>query len=274
MKHSSAKLHANSSCADMHETQEVYMRKSIIAAIVIVMAVSISGQALASDIGFNQAISQGAFSSLSKEAGVAFAFKNNAPPHSLGLTGFDAGAELSVIDIKKESDYWKNAFGGNAPSYIFLPKLRVRKGLPFGIDLGAMYSNVSNTNIQLYGFEVSKSILEGGVAMPALGVRGTYTRLAGVNDLDLQTFGLDASIGKGILFLTPYAGAGYLWINSKAGGNLQKLASTTAPLNPEKISQGRVFAGLEIKPLPLVRIVGELEYALRPIYSLTLAVGF
>lgn len=249
------------------------MRKTTIAA--ICMAVLISGQALASDIGFVQAISQGAFSSLSKEAGVALAYKNTAPPHSLGVTGFDAGVELSAVDINPESTYWKEAFGKNAPSYLFLPKLRVRKGLPLGIDVGVMYSNLSNTNIQLYGAEVSKSILEGGVVMPALGIRGTYTKLAGVNDLDLQTFGVDASIGKGILFITPYAGAGYLWIDSKASGNLQKLATAAgAPLKSEKISQGRVFAGVEIKPLPLVRIVGEFEYALRPIYSVKAAVGF
>ena len=82
-------------------------------------------------------------------------------------------------------------------------------------------------------------------------------------------------MGKGILFLTPYVGAGYLWIDSKPSGNLQRLASATGnPLSDEKIWQPRFFAGLEVKPLPLVRIVGEVEYALRPIYSIKAAVGF
>lgn len=250
------------------------MRKIVVAA--ICMALLIPGQALAAAIDFGAStLTQGEFASLSKEAGVALAFKNTAPPHPLGVTGFEAGIEVSAADINNESAYWKKAFNQDAPSYLVLPKLRVRKGLPFGIDVGAMYSNLSNTNIQLYGAEVSKAILEGGVAMPALGVRGTYTKLAGVNDLDLQTLGVDVSIGKGILFLTPYAGAGYLWIDSKASGNLQKIATAAgSPIKAEKISQARFFAGLEIKPLPLMRIVGEFEYALRPIYSLKAAVGF
>jgi hypothetical protein len=207
---------------------------------------------------------------------MGLAYKNVAPPHPLGITGFDAGIELSAIDIKKESDYWNKAFAGSgqlaqAPSYIFLPKLRVRKGLPFGIDVGAMYSNLSNTNVQLFGVEVSKLILDGTLATPAVGVRATYTKLAGVDDLDLQTMGLDASIGKGILFLTPYAGVGAVWIDSKPAGHLK----ATAPnIKSERIYQPRIFGGIEVKPIPLVRIVGEFEYALRPIYSIKAAVGF
>ncbi|GFE56206.1 hypothetical protein [Geobacter sp. AOG1] len=249
------------------------MTKRVLAALGLTLLMV--GQSLAADISFTSAIEQGAFSSLSKEAGVALAYKNVAPPHPLGITGFDIGVEAEAVDINKESTYWKAAFNNDAPSYLVLPKLRIRKGLPFGIDIGGMYSNVSNTNVQLYGAEVSKSILDGGAATPALGVRATYTRLAGLKDLDIQTYGVDASIGKGFLFLTPYAGAGYLWINSKATGDLQRLATVAgAPLRAEKLSQGRVFAGLEIKPLPLVRITGEFEYALRPIYSLKAAIGF
>jgi hypothetical protein len=241
-----------------------------------------AGTATAGTIGFQTggSIGQGAFSSLVKEAGVGLAFKNNAPPHPLGLTGFDAGVELSAVDINPDSTYWKNAFGGSAPSYLVLPKLRVRKGLPFGFDIGAMYSNAGNTNIQLYGVEVAKAILEGSVATPAVGIRATYTKLAGLDDLDLQTAGIDVTVGKGFLFLTPYAGIGYLWINGKATGNLQTLANQLSsatngqPLAEEKIWQPRIFAGLEVKPLPLVRFVGEVEYALRPIYSVKAAVGF
>jgi hypothetical protein len=249
------------------------MTKRVLAVLGLILLVA--GQSLAADISFTTAIGQSDFSSLSKEAGVALAYRNVAPPHPLGVTGFDIGVEAEAVDINKESAYWKAAFNNDAPSYLVLPKLRVRKGLPFGIDVGGMYSNVSDSNIQLYGAEVSKSILDGGAASPALGVRATYTRLAGLNDLDIQTYGVDASIGKGILFLTPYAGAGYLWIKSKATGDLQRLATAAGtPLREEKLSQGRVFAGVEIKPLPLVRITGEFEYALRPIYSLKASIGF
>lgn len=245
------------------------MKKRLVLALSLVLM--IGTQAMAKDIKFGAAISQGDFRSLSKEAGAAISFKNTAPAEPLGLLGFDAGVEVSMVDIKSDSGYWKSAFNQDAPSYLLLPKLRARKGLPFGIDVGAMYSYVPDSNIKLYGFEVSKAILEGTLATPALGVRATYTRLAGVNDLELQTAGLDASVSKGFLFLTPYAGAGAVWVHSKATGNLKTLVPT---LNTENIWQPRVFGGLKISPLPLVAVTAEVEYQVRPIYSLKAAVNF
>lgn len=243
------------------------MKKRIVLALSLVLLVGT--QAMAKDINFTGGLTQGDFRSLSKEAGGAISFKNTAPAEPLGITGFDVGAEVEVASIKS-SNYWNNAFQGDAPSYLALPKIRARKGLPFSIDVGAMYSYVPNSNIKLYGVEVSKAILDGTLATPALGIRATYTRLAGVSELDLQTAGIDASISKGILFLTPYAGAGALWINSKAKGNLQ----ASSGLKTENIWQPRVFAGIKISPLPLFGITAEAEYEVRPIYSLKAALSF
>lgn len=242
--------------------------------LVLALSMALLGgtQAMARDISFGtNFVSQGDFKDFSKEAGAAISFKNTAPAEPLGILGFYAGVEVSAIDIKDKSEYWNEAFGNDAPSYLLLPKLRVRKGLPLGIDIGAMYSYVPDSNIKLYGFEVSKAILDGTMATPALGIRGTYTRLAGVNDLDLQTAGIDASISKGLLFLTPYAGAGAVWINSKAKGDL---AATNPGLGTENIWQPRVFAGLKVSPLPIMSFTVEAEYQVRPIYSLNVALDF
>ncbi|MBW4054926.1 MAG: hypothetical protein HIU83_05930 [Proteobacteria bacterium] len=227
---------------------------------------------LAADINFTSGIDQSAFRSLSKEAGAALGYRNMAPAASLGITGFDIGLEVSAIDISSNSSYWNAAFNNDAPSYLVIPKVRARKGLPFGIDVGAMYSYVPDSNIKLYGAELSKSILEGGIATPAVGVRATYTKLAGVNDLSLQTYGVDASVSKGFLFLTPYAGAGVMWINSEAKGNLKTLSQDN--LNSETISVPRFFGGLKVTPFPLLGITAEAEYAVRPIYSLKAAISF
>lgn len=247
-----------------------------ITSLVLCLGLLTAGTAMARDINFNTGLTQDAFKSLSKEAGSAIAYRNTAPAEPLGITGFDIGAEVSIVSVKKETTYWQSAFNNNAPSYLYLPKLRVRKGLPFGIDVGAMYSYVPDSNIKLYGAELSKAILEGTAATPALGVRATYTKLAGVSDLGLQTVGLDASISKGFVIVTPYAGAGAVWIDSKAKGSLQSTSASlpTGPLKTEKIWQPRVFGGLKLTPLPLVGITAEVEYAARPIYSLKAAVNF
>lgn len=243
--------------------------------IALCLGLLFAGNAAARDINFITGLAQGDFKDLSKEAGAAIAYRNTAPAAPLGITGFDAGVEVSAVDIKSKSTYWDRAFNSKAPSFLYIPKIRARKGLPFGIDVGAMYSYVPDSNIKIYGAEVSKAILEGSAATPALGVRATYTRLAGVNDLSLQTVGVDASISKGFVIFTPYAGVGGIWIDSKAKGNLQTLSTAAGtPLSEEKIWQPRGFAGVKISPLPLIGITAEAEYSTRPIYSLKAAVNF
>lgn len=247
------------------------MKRGLLHGVVAASLLLAASPALATDISFSTAISQDDFKSLSKEAGAALGYRNMAPAEPLGITGFDIGAELSAVGIDKNSNYWSSAFGNDAPSYLVIPKIRARKGLPFGIDVGAMFSYVPNSNIKLYGAELSKSILDGTAATPALGVRATYTKLSGVSDLSLQTYGVDASVSKGLLFITPYAGAGILWINSEAKGNLKALVPT---LESESTTVPRLFAGVKITPFPLVGITAEAEYAERPIYSLKAAISF
>lgn len=247
------------------------MKRSILCGVVAAALALAGSPAVAADIRFSAPISQDNFKTLSKEAGAAIGYRNLAPAAPLGITGFDIGGEVSAISINKNSTYWNAAFNSDAPSYLIIPKIRARKGLPFGIDVGAMYSYVPDSNIKLYGAELSKSILDGTMATPAVGVRATYSKLAGVNDLSLNTYGVDASVSKGFLFITPYAGAGMLWINSEAKGNLKTVAPA---LTKENNAVPRFFGGLVISPFPLLGITAEAEYAERPIYSLKAAISF
>jgi hypothetical protein len=241
------------------------MKRALLLVLCVLLAAT---EAMAWNLDFPApaALGQSGFKDLSKELGSAIAYRNLAPATPLGITGFDVAAQASFISIKDNSGYWKAATN-DAPSYIGYPTLRVRKGLPFGIDVGAMYSQIFDSSIKLYGIEVSKAILEGGIAEPALGIRGTWTKLAGVNNLDIQTAGLDATISKGFLFLTPYAGAGMVYIDSKPTGKISALGT-------ESLWQPRGFVGLKFSPLPLVGLTAEVEYAVRPIYSLKAGVSF
>jgi hypothetical protein len=234
------------------------------------------GPAQAKDINFTSALSHDAFKNLSEEAGAAFAYRNTKPASPLGVTGFDIGVEASMVDISTgNNNYWEKAFAGDAPGMLVIPKIRARKGLPLGFDVGAMYAPVPGSNISLYGAELSYAILEGSIATPALGVRGSYTKLAGVNDLDVQTFGLDVSVSKGFPLLTPYGGAGMVHTQTRAEGSLQRLSTLAgSPLGDEKKWHPRYFVGLELSPLPLLGITAEVEYMNRTIYSLRVAFSF
>jgi hypothetical protein len=234
-------------------------------AVVTMLSLVITGEALAKDINFITGTVQSEFKDISKGLGAALSYKNTAPAAPLGITGFDIGVESAFMSV--DSDYWDKAFNNNAPSFIPIPKVRVRKGLPLGIDIGAMYSYLPDSNIRLYGAEVGYAILEGGVASPAVGVRGTYTKLTGVDQLDFQTAGVDASVSKGFLILTPYAGAGMLYVDSKGKKEI-------AALKEEKIWLPRYFVGAKLSPFPLFGITAEAEYSSRPVYSLRVALSF
>jgi len=231
------------------------------------LLVMTAADAFAWRINIPAGFTQSEFKDLTKELGSAIAYRNLAPAEPLGITGFDIAAQTSFISIENNSSYWEKATGFDAPDYIAYPSLRVRKGLPFGIDIGAMYTDVYDTDIQVYGAELSKAILEGSVATPALGVRATYSKLSGIDDFELQTAGVDATISKGFLFLTPYAGGGMVWIDGRYNGSAVSLGN-------ESFWQPRGFVGLKISPLPFIGITAEAEYAVRPIYSLKLGVGF
>ena len=241
------------------------MKKILSFALLAVLAAA--GNSMAWDIKIPGTLVQSEFKDLTKEFGSAIAYRNLAPAEPLGITGFDVAAQASFISIDNEAAQWQKVTGNDAPSFIAYPTIRARKGLPFGIDVGAMYSYIPDADIQLFGAELSKAILEGGVAYPAIGIRGSYTRLAGVDDLTLQTAAIDASISKGFIFLTPYAGAGMIWIDSEYKGSV-------ATLTGESMWQPRGFVGIKISPLPLVGLTAEVEYSARPIYSVKLGVSF
>ena len=156
---------------------------------------------------------------------------------------------------------------GDFPEMLPIPRLHVQKGLPFGIDLGAIYSSIPSTNISLWGGEVKWAFLKGSIATPAVALRGTYTKLNGVDNLDLNTMGYDISISKGFAILTPYAGVGQVKIESDP----KNIPFTS--LRTESITETKYFAGLRVS-LGLINMVAEADFAEVPAYSLKLGIGF
>jgi len=160
-----------------------------------------------------QNLSQGEFRLLAEDVGAALSYHPQTPTEPLGLFGFDIGVALTGSTIKNK-DVLERASSGSVPSYLAVPALRGNLGLPFGFDVGLMYSAVPDSNISLQGGELRWAFLKGGVGEPALGIRGAATKLSGVDQADLTTKSVDLSASKGFGPLTPYVGIGRTWISA------------------------------------------------------------
>jgi len=189
----------------------------------------------AANINNLSALAQSEFKLFSEDLGSALSYKAVIPAEPLGVTGFDLGLEVTSTEMKN-STLWSTATsGGTALKNLIVPKLHAHKGLPFGIDVGAFYSSVPTTNIKLFGGELRYAILEGGVASPAVAIRGSMSKLSGVNQLAFGTKGLDVSISKGFAMFTPYAGLGSVWVDSTP--------DAATGLVKESFRQSKIFAG-------------------------------
>jgi hypothetical protein len=217
------------------------------------------------DIDLTSLLGQDEFKDFSEEAGLALSYFPLSPAESLGVLGFDIGAEVTAANIREDRSYWTK-ITEDAPSQIILPKLHVQKGLPFGFDIGAVYSKVPQSNVSMVGGELKWAFISGNAVWPAVAIRGSYTRLLGVDDLDLETIGADLSISKSLAFVTPYAGIGQVWIKSKE-------KDQTLDLEKESLSLTKGFIGVKISLL-IVNFVAEADFSKIPLYSGRINIGF
>ena len=180
---------------------------------------------------FTGATAQADFKAFSEDLGAALSYKPITPPTPLGITGFDLGLEVTSTKMRN-----LDIATGSSMNNLVVPKLHIYKGLPLNIDVGAFYSAVPTTNIKFYGGELRYAILEGGAALPAVGIRGALTKLTGVSQLGLTTKSLDVSVSKGFAMFTPYAGIGRVWVDSTPD------AAATG-LTEETFQQGKIYVG-------------------------------
>jgi hypothetical protein len=223
-----------------------------------------TGLAWGGEISLPTGFAQSEFKSFSEEIGMAVSYIPAAPAEPLGIIGFDVGLEVTTVPISDNAPFWTKVTSG-PPGMLALPKIHVQKGLPLGIDVGVVYSSIPQVKISMLGGELKYAILSGGVAMPAVAIRGAYTKLSGIDTLDLNTLSTDLSISKGFAMVTPYVGVGQVQITSKGKG-------IVALLKEEKQRVNKSFVGAKIS-FALINLVAEVDFAKDPIYTLRLNLG-
>jgi len=213
---------------------------------------SLTTLAHADDIDLTQLLGvQSDFRLLSEDLGAALSYKPVAPGEPLGVLGIDIGLEVTATDLQAARAY-RRATGSDSTDYLLVPKLHVHKGLPLRLNVDAFYSTVPDSNIEVFGGALGFSLLEGGVATPALTVRATATKLSGVDGLDLDTQGIELTISKGFALLTPYAGIGRVHVKSEPTG------VAASALRKESFDLDKIYAGLNIN-LGLLNLAFEAD---------------
>jgi hypothetical protein len=194
--------------------------------------------AAAADITTIGNLTQSQFRLLSEDLGAALSYKPLIPAEPLGVPGFDIGVAVTGTDLKNPLLLSLASGGQSVDTLMPVASLRGHVGLPFGIDLGAVYSQVPDTNIEFWGGELRWAFIEGSTTLPAIALRGSYTGTNGIDQLKVETAGVDLSISKGIAMFTPYAGIGQVWVKSTPQG--------VPSLQEESFSQTKYYAGVNI----------------------------
>ena len=207
------------------------MKKHIVAALLAAGPLA----AGAGDFPTIDAVSQDAFRGLSRDLGAAFSYKGVVPAAPLGTLGIDVGIEATTTKIEHGSAFSEAGAGG--VSDVFVPKVHVHKGLPYGWDIGAFVGGASEVNATLFGADVRKVLVYDGIATPAIAVRLSGTRATGLGDLRIGTAAIDVMASKKFVVLTPYVGAGIVRTWSSV---------SNSTLKDEQQNDGRYFGGVAI----------------------------
>jgi len=223
--------------------------------VTLVAAALLSGTGAAgaagNDIVLDPGLGQGRFNTLVDELGMAMAYAPFSPAETLGVTGFELGTSLSVVDI--DQALWNEALSdADISAPVSVPRVMLRKGLPYGVDVGASYSSVPDSNVTIIGGELRKALIDGSTAMPAVSVLGHASNLSGVDDLDLSTYGIDLGISKGFAMFTPYGGIGQVWYEGTENAGLS--------LDVRDASETRSYLGLRVGFLPFMNLTAQADF--------------
>jgi hypothetical protein len=256
-------------CQSSERERKIYLKILLIAVFIVLLA---AVPALAT-VTFQLPASQVDFTNLSRDLGLAISYDPMSPAEPLGglLLGIDAGVELTIVNTNKSASYWQNSVTNpsSLPNYLLIPKVHVQVGLPLiPLDFGVEFATVPGTDISFFGGDVKYTIFKGDISLPAIAIRGAFTKLSGIDVFDMETKSLDVSISKDLVFITPYAGVGDVWITNEPTG------STATNLSKVNINETKGFIGFKFIFLPILNIVAEGDFAKVNAYSLRLNLHF
>jgi hypothetical protein len=219
-----------------------------------------------SDIEFDPAITQEQFETFSRLVAQGIYATPVDPARARGLLGFDIGVAATAIPVETGSAYWQNSVNEDftISDHVVVPRVIATKGLSVA-TISAMYSQLPDSDISVWGASLDVPILSGGVVKPTLAIRGSYAMLQGVDDFDLNTYGAELFLSKGFGPVTPYGAVGIA--RSDAEG---RVATTTLT---DESTANRITLGVKLSLL-IPKIVVEATQGEERSYAAKVSFGF
>ena len=173
-----------------------------------------------------------AWTRLMSQFGMVLAPPVLSPARTVGHGRFYLGVEGWITGVSSSADYWQLGTEGDehagmdmrnrfASATVFASRLSIRKGFPFGLELGTSIGHVFDTEVWTWGLEVKWALFEGfrtglGI-LPDVAVRGMVHTLTGDWDFNLTVPTFDIVVSKpivvaGTMTITPYVSGQVVWI--------------------------------------------------------------
>lgn len=216
----------------------------------------VASAASAADLGFDPTalsnLTNTAASDLLQVSAYGADHRPYASASPLGVAlGLDIAVDVTVISVP---DSFKSAMAligsTDIPSTIPLPRVNLRKGLPWGLDFG--FTWIGYGVYSVLGFDLQKNWIK----MPiALASRVSYGKQS-LNFIHSSTFSLDAVASMSLAIFDPYLGLG-----GQFGSGDLRFNSGTVPVSvatSQSFSSLRFFAGI---PVNLAVMKLTIEYA-------------
>jgi hypothetical protein len=210
--------------------------------------------ASASDLGFDPTalsnLTNTAASDLLQVSAYGADHRPYASASPLGVAlGLDIAADITVISVPQSFKSAMALIGStDIPSTIPLPRINLRKGLPWGLDFG--FTWIGYGVYSVLGFDLQKNWIK----MPiALATRASYGSQS-LNFIHTKTLSFDALASMSLAVIDPYLGLG-----AQFGSGELRFTSGTVPVSvatSQSFSSLRFFAGLPVN-LALVKLTFE-----------------
>ncbi len=149
-----------------------------------------------------------AYKQLMREVGMAMGPRMAGPAASGGSLGIEASYEVSGVGTNSTADYWTKA-AGTPESIVTTQQVRVRKGLPYSMQVGGVVTGLSNSNLTAIGIEFGVNITDGYKNIPDILFRPSIHTVLGNSQIDMFVVGADLAVSKsfgvaGIMAIQPW----------------------------------------------------------------------